>query len=223
MNTSSADMMKALLLVLTDQKHRSDAVFVHGSSVNSVDLDERVLNHLNEIQVRNLIVNGTSDDRCREKKLAYPGCETWLRQLETIGFNRDDVQFTPEALHTAAESDAVINICQSKGYRSLTLLALPHHILRCMLQMIFCLQRKKVELAVYAQTFGNVDWNMDAMKTVLGGSTIQGVFSDHIDAEHQRIEKYMDRSGTGYTPHATLTELIQYMSTRRISDIVSPA
>ena len=81
--------------------------------------------------------------------------------------------------------------------------------------MVFCLKRAQSNLKVYTRTLPSIDWQMIAEKGVLGGQSFRGTLVDaHIREEYERLIKYADKDGTGYTPHATLEELIDYYQWR---------
>ncbi|TSC68609.1 MAG: hypothetical protein G01um101456_569 [Parcubacteria group bacterium Gr01-1014_56] len=216
--TSAKSMMEAILLVLLDKRPKTDAMFIHGSSVTDPGLDDATLKLSRETLKRGdigrIVINGVSESVCNEKNLAYFGCEPWLRTLAILGVERKDIVVLPESLHTAAESGNLITLALQSGWQSLTIFALPHHILRCMLQIVYLMEQRHVFLKVYARTLDSVDWNMDAEKTVLGGGFISGTMFNHIAAEYKRVEKYKRRDRVGFTPHATVGELIEYIHKR---------
>ncbi len=207
-------LSKATLLVHRDKRPKTDAVFIHGSSINSPELDN-VLLKLGALIAREqqcpVVINGISERECTEKKLAYPGYEVWKDKLEALGVN---ILTIPRSPHTAAESDAILDLAVEKGWKSVTIMAFPTHILRCMLQMVFCQKRKGMTMPVYARTLETVDWQMPAKKTVLGGGVEEGLLLDQVESEYTRLVKYMDKDGQGFTPHATLEELLAFMQER---------
>jgi hypothetical protein len=214
----SKSMMEASLLVFMDKKKVTDALFIHGSSVKDLELDNKILTLgaklLHEGAANNLVINGVSQEICTEKGLAYPGAEPWRSTLESLGVSY--VHYTQPSLHTAEESANLVDLALWNNWSSVTIMALPHHLLRCMCQIVYFLQQKNAtHIKVYARTLDDVDWLAYASKPVLGtGKSIEGTLYDHIEAEFQRIEKYMDPTGKGYTPHATLEEVIEYIKNR---------
>lgn len=215
---NSLSMLKAAQLVLTDKRPKTDALFIHGSPVNSEELDDRILalgaSMMNRDETKAIVINGLSDEICAAKKMAYPGGDTWGRKLALLGIA--EVRKIQPSLHTAAESDNLIALAKNEGWKSVVIASLPHHVLRCMCQMVFCLERASSDLKVYARTLDTVDWDMSAKKTVLGGGVVEGTLLDHCEAEAERLVKYADKNGVGYTPHATLEELIAYFGRRDI-------
>jgi len=198
----------------------TDAVFVHGSPAMSDEIDQLLLKEavtmVRSGQARDLVINGLTDEQCwpNGQRLAYPGSDTWRRWLNELGYPSPIL--TSAAPHTAAESDAVIALARERGWSTVTIMSYPHHILRCMLQMVFCLERARSPLKVYTRTIiGKIDWLAVLEKGVLNSVPFRGVLGDvHIEQELARVEKYADKDGTGYTPHATLEELIAYFGQR---------
>ena len=95
----------------------------------------------------------------------------------------------------------------------------PHYILRCMLQMVFCLERAKSPLKVYTRTLPSVDWQMIAEKGVLNTEPFKGKLIDkHMEEEFERLIRYANKDGFDnkgrFTPHATLEEMIAYYEHR---------
>lgn len=215
---------RASSLVLVDQRPKTDAVFIHGSPAADDAIDTELLKlgvaMVAAKETGALVINGLTDEACwpNGQRLAYPGCDTWGRTLNSIGFS--DFQKIPSSKHTAAESDNLILLAKEKGWSSVCIMSYPHHILRCMLQMVFCLTRAKSDLKVYTRTLATVDWQKVAEKGVLNSVPFRGTLVDaHIREEYERLIKYADKDGTGYTPHATLEELIEYY---RLRDQVAP-
>lgn len=214
----SKSMMEVSLLVFMDKKKTTDALFIHGSSVKDPQLDNKILTLgaklLHDGSTKNLVINGLSQEICTEKDLAYPGVEPWRVILESLGVSF--VHQIQPSLHTAAESENLVDLAIWNNWSSITIMALPHHLIRCMCQIVYFLHQKNAtHIKVYTRTFDDIDWLVHASKPVLGtGKSIEGTLYDHIEAEFQRIEKYMDPTGKGYTPHATLEEVIEYIKKR---------
>ena len=129
-------------------------------------------------------------------------------------------------MHTPAECFNVIKMAEEKGWKSITVMSFPFHILRVAAQWVYCLEHgedkqkreKPVELKVYFTTLETVDWGMPAEKTILGGGVVKGIFFDHIKDEIERITRYMNPAGEDekgkFTPNSTLEELIAYIRRR---------
>lgn len=211
-NLSSQKMMEALLLLLKPPSHNVDAIFIHGSSVKSDELDSLLCNHAISLVKKGVaplvLVNGLPDRVCQGKNLAYAGADTWKSRL-----SRADVPVLqiPGSLHTPAECDNLIKFAGDQGWQRIEVISSPHHLLRCAAQMVFCLKRAESSLQCFYSTIENVRWHMSAVKPVLGGGVETGSFFDHIAVEFQRFVKYSDTTGEGYTPNASLEELIEYL------------
>lgn len=215
---------RASSLVLVDKRLKTNALFVHGSPAADDEIDAELLKlgvqMVKNEETKSLVINGLTDEACwpNGQRLAYPGSDTWGRTLNGLGF--DDYLKIPASKHTAAESDNVILLAKEMGWESVVIMSYPHHILRCMLQMVFCLTRAKSDLKVYARTLPTIDWQKVAEKGVLNSTPFSGTLVDaHIREEYERLIKYADKSGVAadgskFTPHATLEELIAYYQWR---------
>ncbi len=200
------------MLLHTPPKHTADAIFIHGSSIRSDELDKALISHACSLVRRRVapvvVVNGLSDKVCREKNLAYAGADSWRDMLHKRNV---PVLQIPASPHTPAECDNLIKFASEQGWKRVEVLSLPHHLLRCAAQMVFCLKRAESPLEAFYSSFVFASWNMHAVKPVLGGGVEEGSFFDHIGIEHSRFEKYSDQSGSGYTPNASLGDLVEYL------------
>lgn len=215
---------RASSLVLVDKRPKTNALFIHGSPAADDEIDTELLKFGVQIvknqETGGLVINGLTDEESRPngQRLAYPGSDTWGRTLNGLGFG--DYLKIPSSIHTAVESDNVILLAKEMGWGSVTIMSYPHHILRCMMQMVFCLTRAKSDLKVYARTLPTIDWQKVAEKGVLDSVPFSGTLVDaHIREEYERLIKYADKSGVAadgskFTPHATLEELIAYYQWR---------
>ncbi len=229
---------RASSLVLVDARPKTDIVFIHGSPAANDAIDAELLKLAVDMvrtqETEKLVINGLTDEACwpNGQRLAYPGCNTWGRTLQGLGFS--EFLKIPPSKHTAAESDNLIKLAAEMGWKKLVIMSYPHHILRCMLQMVFCLKRAGSDLKVYTRTLPSVNWQMVAEKGVLGKAPFRGTLVDaHIREEYERLISYADRAcfetpdgrmvseeeaGSNdkrkYTPHATLEELIDYYKQR---------
>ncbi len=213
-------LAKAMMLVLSDCGQRTDAAFIHGSPTNNDALDDQVLRMsvglLQRGETNALVINGLEVEG--EARLAYPGANIWHPKLKAL--SAEVVMQIPPSMHTAAEVEAVISLAHGMGWKKIAVISQRHHILRCMAQWVYCLERAESDLKVYARTVPTVDWFMDAKKVVLGGGTIEGKLLDHVEAETTRLAMYGDRDcfdSAGkkkYTPNATCEEVIAYYRAR---------
>ncbi|MBX4197924.1 hypothetical protein KW782_01165 [Candidatus Parcubacteria bacterium] len=217
MNQSSPlSMMQAMLLILTDQQPRTDALFIHGvmkTELNDIEL-KLGRNMLHGRLTKRLVLNKMTAAECKKHGIAYGGYEAWLDRLRSLSVEESDILFIPPSVHTGTECDNLITLALEQEWDSLTIMSQPEHLLRCMLQIVYVMEVRNVQLKVYALTPKIVNWGIPAVKMVMNGPTIAGNLFTQIAAEYQRVEKYKDRSGTGYMPHATLDELIAYYHQR---------
>ncbi len=210
---------RAQLLVLLDRREKTDAVFVHGSPAANDEIDTELLRTAVQMsrvgETGCVVINGLSDAECwpNGQRLAYPGSGTWGRVLYDLGC--EDFLMIQPSKYTATESANLIKLAEENGWESLTIMSYPHHILRCMLQMVFCLERASSKLKVYTRTLATINWQMIATKGVLNGTPFSGTLIDvHMREEFDRVIRYADRDSATFTPHATLEELIEYFRTR---------
>ena len=162
-----------------------------------------------------VVINGMTDADSQPKgqRLAYPGSDTFRKVLESFGYH-DYLMIAPSK-HTALESYALIALALEQGWTSVTIMSAPHHIRRCMQQMVYCLEQSGSKLKVYTRTLSWMNWQKVTKKGVLDGEPFTGtIIGEHASQEYDRIIMYADREGTGYTPHATLEELIAYYERR---------
>lgn len=213
------EIMKAVLIALCDHRKKSDALFIHGSPMDDPYINNGVLNmsanavHVGMVPL--IVLNGISEKTAREKHLCYPGYEPWARELINLGIDPPQILTIPACNHTAAESEALLKLAEQKSWRTLNIISAPHHQLRCFLQIIASMEKLGIDLDVYNLTFsllGNTTREMK--KPLLGGGEITGTIWDHIAAETQRIIKYAQKDGVGYTPHATIPEMLAYVKKR---------
>lgn len=224
MNPQSLEMFQALMLVFMSKEVRTPAIFIHGSPIKSEELDRALVESIDRmlftVPVEKIIINGLSDKECVKSNVAYCGAETMKNRLcdEYVCIERENLLCIPPSRHTAAECREVIKMMKENGWDSITVATFPHHILRVMLQWVYCLKEAGVNFKVYHRTIGEVDWNQPAVKPILGGGTEEGTLFDHIAGEYERIVRYGNPEGQDekgkFTPNATLKELIEYLRNR---------
>lgn len=211
-----------------DLRRPTDAVFVHGSCVRDLSMDKELLavaaGLVHTGAVKHLVINGISDEVCETKTLAYPGAETWVRLLEDLDVQ--DVLQIPPSPHTPAEVRNVIALANERGWRTLTIMALPHHLLRVAAQWVYLLEQAGSSITVYFRSFEGFNFDLAAKKPVLGGGVVEGILADHVDHELNQQQSYSDKSGmkadgSKFTPNATLPEVVAYLSRRDGVDYMS--
>lgn len=217
-NPTSAEMMKALLMVMMDRGAETDCLFWHGSPTNSWmqnrGVASAIANFWKAGGTKNIIINGLTAAECHAKNLCYPGQEGFLEHLEAMSVPGEKVMIAPRAYHTAAESEALLLMMKERGWKSVTISSQPHHQLRCFLQIIASMQKLGIWVKAYNWTSSLADWSEPLKKPLLGGGEIDGTLVDHVQGEHDRIVKYADPTGTGYSLNATIPEMFEYLKTR---------
>jgi hypothetical protein len=76
------------------------------------------------------------------------------------------------------------------------------------------MEKLGINANVYNKTFHTMDWKGQLSKPLLGGGEIKGLVMDHVAAEYERIVKYAQKGGIGYTRHATIQEMFEYLKKR---------
>ncbi len=215
---TGAEMMKALLMVICDEERPTDCLFWHGSPTDSRLQNQSAAATIANLYkvggTRNIIVNGLNEKTCREKDFPYPGYEIFMNELAAVSVQRKDIIVMPPALHTAAESENLLRLMKERGWKSVTITSAPQHQLRCFLQIIDSMKRLGIYVRAYNRTSQKVSWREPLKKTVLGGGEIGGTLIDHVQAEYDRIVKYADPTGTGYSMNATIPEMFEYLKAR---------
>ncbi len=219
--------MQAMLLVLKDKApFEIQAVYIHGSSVKNEELDTKQIELGVELfenaEAAHIVIAGTPKADCTA--IAYAGVEPWHEEINSCGIREDQILHTPPVKHTAAECKELVKMAEQYKWESVTIVALPHHVLRVMRTWVGVLNAAGSNLKVYAQTIGDVDWRMPASKPVLDaagkatGEMVEGTFFDHIAREFAQGERFENKAGQDelgkFTPHATLAELIEYYAQR---------
>jgi len=215
---SADEIMKALLRVLCDEQKSADALFIHGLPTtddfhNNQALATAVTAYQNGM-AKNIVINGLTAGECEKLNLAYQGCDVWLSKLRKLGLASKDLIILPPSPHTAAESENLLRLAQSYKWKSLTITSMPHHQLRCFLAIVEAMSKLGVFLKVYNKTFYTMNWAVEITKPVMGGGAIIGTVIKHVEEEFERIIRYAQPNGVGYTRHATIPEMFNYLAQR---------
>lgn len=221
-----AEMVSGFLAVLTDSPPpiSTNALFIHGSQ-GDPQLDAKELNAALAIYRKyhtdKIVLNGLTTEECRELNLAYCGYEKWGKFFLDCSIPEEDIILLPPSKHTGAESENLLLLARDRGWKSVTIMAYPYHLLRCFLQIVAAMKKLKIHLRVYAKTFGldGDDWRRQTTRSVMGGAnvlgdrTMNGRMVDHIASELDRVVGYAQES-ENFTRHATISELLQYLTER---------
>jgi len=214
------ELAEVFFKVLSDKSPITDATFVHGSCVNNSDLDDNLLvlavELLNSGKTKLIVINGLISENYKIK-FPYPGCEVWRNKLLAFGVKSEKIIILPSSMNTGNEADNLITLSKERGWESMTIVSLPHHILRCMLTHVNHINRQGSNLKIYAKTLDEdiLDWFMPAIKESHGiGERVDGILLDHIGAEIKRIGKYMFPDDPNIISIATAQELNLYILNR---------
>jgi hypothetical protein len=216
--THPLHIAEALHLVLVDKRKETDATFVHSPAADSTILHDDLLCLLADMQKGGkngpLLLNGASaEDFAKEGfTSSYPDFDELGRRLVGMGVDHRNIRHIAPAMNTAKESWGFVQMASIMGWRSATVVALPHHILRCMLSTVAELERANYHLNLYARTLETVDWGIPTRKC--RANEEQRAYFYQIEEEFNRIEKYRARAEGSHTPHAEIGELIRHIQDR---------
>jgi len=218
-----AEIVAGYIAVLTDNCQPTDALFIHASP-GDPKLDAKELSAAfaaYSISSDNIVLNGLTAKRCQKLNLAYCGYEKWRKLFIRRGIRQEAIVLLPPSKHTGEESANLLLLARAKGWKSVTIMAYPYHLLRCFLQIVAAMEKLQIRLRVYARTFklGGDDWQRQMTRIVMGGTnvlgntTVNGSMIDHIASELERVVKYAQEGGN-FTRHATIPELFEYLAKR---------
>jgi hypothetical protein len=222
------EISQAQVAVLADTLPlQCDAVFIHGSPIRDDQLDRQILKKVmdNYMQGRfsRIILNGLTEEACREKNLAYAGCGPWIKTLGFVDNPGMDIVLLEPSAHTGAESRNLLKMAKEKGWQKIAISSHPHHQLRCFLQIIALMEEVGWTPDVYNIPGPAIDWNRQLKKPVMAGTgfseDVNGTLSDHIAAEYERIVAYAQQPEVvdgkpKFTRHATIPEMMEYLAKR---------
>jgi hypothetical protein len=223
-NPTPLEIFTAMVAIGAMPKERTPAIFVHGSSIKSNELDELLCDEVvwECAPETKIILNGLTAKMCKEKNLAYRGYEVWEEMLHNK-VNPDNIMILPPSEHTGAESRNLLAMAKQESWSSLTIASYPHHILRCLLQIIALMPKDGI-IKVNTLTFNGLSWNQPLVKPIMVGGTvlgdekdIVGSFAKHIEEEHKRIVAYAQEPGNDdngnpkFIRNATIPEMFEYL------------
>lgn len=219
---SASDMLLAMVAVLGDRlPPKLDALFLHGSCIRDPRVDDIILaqaaHTLLSGGTKCIVINGIDD-----MPGAYPGAQAWRNKLAALGVQDSDVLAIPEADRTAYESSNLLDMAEERGWEEIAISSTPHHQLRCFLQLIAEMQKRGGwKHVVYNRPTRGVSWDMSFSKPSIDPTvaTVTGNLEVHGALEFTNLGRYMvpfeDREGiTRYTPHATISEMFEYLRWR---------
>jgi|SRR5215813_589071 len=217
---SALDMMRSMYVALGDlTPTRCDAHFVHGAPAAEEHHYRRLLqtmaHHYRTRTVGAVVINGLSVDECKRQNQGYRGFEIYREILITV------IELLPPSRHTAAESSNLLDMARVRGWHNLVVSSLPHHQLRCFLQIVALIARP-YWCKVYNMTIGGIS----LMSTVSKPSWIDSQWPsvsapllDHFEEEFKRILLYAKEpnvidGAAEFTRHATILEALAYVRWR---------
>ena len=217
---SALDMMRSMYVALGDlTPTRCDAHFVHGAPAAEEHhygrLLQTVAHHYRTRTVGAVVINGLSVDECKRQNQGYRGFEIYREILITV------IELLPPSRHTAAESSNLLDMARVRGWHNLVVSSLPHHQLRCFLQIVALIARP-YWCKVYNMTIGGIS----LMSTVSKPSWIDSQWPsvsapllDHFEEEFKRILLYAKEpnvidGAAEFTRHATILEALAYVRWR---------
>src|SRR5262249_24762405 len=157
---SALDMMRSMYVALGDlTPTRCDAHFVHGAPAAEEHHYRRLLqtvaHHYRTRTVGAVVINGLSVDECKRQNQAYRGFEIYREILTDFGVPEQCIELLPPSRHTAAESSNLLDMARVRGWHNLVVSSLPHHQLRCFLQIVALIARP-YWCKVYNMTIGGI-------------------------------------------------------------------
>jgi hypothetical protein len=223
---SALEMMQMMYVSLGDiVPPLCHAHFVHGAPAAEEQHYERLLHvvadHYHSGTVNVVVINGLSVDECKRQSHGYCGFEIYRDILTDFGIPEKRIALLPSSPHTAAESRNLLNMARSRGWQHLIVSSLPHHQLRCFLQIVALLERP-YWFKVYNMTTGGISLLNTVSKPAWIGSrwpSVSAPLVKHFEEEFNRILRYArePRVVDGvpeFTRHATIPEALAYVHWR---------
>lgn len=150
--------------------------------------------HMNLIEC--ILINGTeNEEKCGHAKTA------WTKRLNNLGVTK--VLSYKESSNTTEEAKNMIIVAKEKNWKSATILAQPHQVLRCMCALVKAMENANYWMKIYCLIPDTSDW----FEVTRGsGNQLPMERFKHIALEYSRVLKY---ASIGHT--ATLKEVFDYM------------
>lgn len=207
-------------VVLYDERRRPDAICVHSNDVAphriaqcAADFFRSFLfsqRERGDMVVPSVVINGTTEREWKEKQnIQFGGAEMWKEYLCGKGVPEGHILSTNIAVHTGVEADEFVRMAKERGWETVVNVALPYHMLRCLLTMIKAMEKAQHYLDVFNLTFFIPSWMHHASRVLLGGTFEEGTYFDRIVGEHKRIRDYTQK---GFC--ATRDEALTYLANR---------
>lgn len=213
MRSTALDFMKATALVLCDSEKKSDAIFLHSRDDAENEMAALVASLYHHSLAPFIVVNGTTRKQWEEVLHGdlFGGYELWKAKLFEYKVPEMAILPTLTAFTTVMEASRLVEMAQEYKWKSITISALPYHMLRCFLSVIKAMQFVDIEgdIAVYNRTLFSFDWRRDAPKLLVCGDIEKRDRIGHITGEYERIVNLSRRGEI-----ATLEEMFAYLKRR---------
>ena len=157
---SALDMMRMMYVSLGDLLPAvCDAHLVHGAPATEEHHYRRLLrevaDHYRMGAVGGVVINGLSVDECKRQNQAYCGFEIYQDILINFGIPEKRIELLPPSRHTGAELCNFLDMARIRKWQNLIISSLPHHQLRCFLQIVALLEHP-YWFKVYNMTVGGI-------------------------------------------------------------------
>jgi len=216
-SATNLEIFQLLLRVLCDElPAQADALLVHGG-IDNPQLDALIIQSAADLYRSGhcwyIVLNGLT------KKESYLSYEAYLSGLISKGVKAEAIFQTFSALNTAEESESFLQMAKARNWRTLIIQSMPHHQMRCFLQMVAVMKKNNYPAKVYNSTFRQLDWDMPVLRRVFKGENILGQKDEAgplislVQGELERIEKYAANS-TQWKKSATIQEGLAYLNKR---------
>ena len=223
---SALEMMRLMYVSLGDLvPPLCHAHFVHGAPAAEEHHYKRLLqvvaDHYRMGTVGVVVINGLSVDECKRQNQGYCGFEIYRDILTDFGVAEKRIEVLPPSRHTAAESRNLLNMARVRGWQNLIVSSLPHHQLRCFLQIV-ALIAHPYWCRVYNMTIGGISLMSTVSKPAWIDSqwpSVSAPLLDHFAEEFKRIFRYAQEPRVvdgvpEFTRHATTPEALAYVCWR---------
>jgi hypothetical protein len=223
---SALEMMQMMYVSLGDlMPPLCHAHFVHGAPAAEERHCRRLLrvvaDHYHTGTVNVVVINGLSVDECKRQSHGYCGFEIYRDILTDFGIPEECIALLPPSPHTAAESRNLLDMARVQGWQHLVVSSLPHHQLRCFLQIVALLGRS-YRFKVYNMTTSGISLFDIVSKPAWINSqwpSVSAPLLKNFEEEFSRILRYAREPGVvdgvpEFTRHATIPEALTYVRWR---------
>lgn len=225
---TALDCMELMLLTLIDKYNPPyDALYLYGPLKEGGEIVENMIAQAKNMHrihhATRIVLNGTPYEETQKRGQTWMGVEFWKSVLnKTPSIPDQDVFYLPPVFFTAEESEQLLRLSVENGWNRLCIMAVPHHLPRCVLNIVATMEKLNIHKHVYAvPATVNHNWNEMTARKVFGGKDIIGPLHEHIKAEYERIVKYgggASQDGIFLPPCATVSELKAYLQKRERQD-----